>query len=156
MTCPRHAELSAYADQAMKPGERGRFARHLQTCPICQRQLEDLQALRQNLRALPSPTLGFDLACRLEGRLVSRPGVRPQRPPQRRPWPALWGGSGWMPTGLAAGLALVSGVWLGGLLLGQTSAAVATGVNMVRVFDPVPPGGLCAAAELCRLSKGMQ
>ena len=25
MTCPRHDELSAYADQAMKPGERARF-----------------------------------------------------------------------------------------------------------------------------------
>ena len=152
MTCPRHDELSAFADQAMKPGERTRFERHLQTCPICHQQLEDLQALRQSLRALPSPALGFDLASRLEGRL----GGRPQRLPRRRPWPASWGGSGWMPTGLAGGVALVAGVWLGGLLLGGTSTTVATRVSMVRVFDPVPPGGLCAAAELCRLSKGMR
>ena len=89
MPCPRHEELSAYADQMMKPGERARFQKHLNVCPICQQQLEDLQALRQTLHALPSPTLGFDLAS-----------------------------------------------------------------QMVRVFDPVPPGGLCAAAELCRLSKG--
>ncbi len=149
MTCPRHNELSAYADQAMKPGERARFKQHLQTCPICQQQLEDLQALRQDMHALPSPTLGFDLASRLEGRL--------QRQPQRRHrlWPALWGGSGWMPTGLAAGVALVSGVWLGGLLLGGGTVAAVPRATMVRVFDPVPPGGLCAAAELCRLSKGM-
>ena len=149
MTCPRHDELSAYTDQAMKPGERARFQQHLQTCTLCQQQLADLQAMRQSLRALPSPALGFDLASRLEGRL--------QRPPQRRrgPWRALWGASGLMPTGLAAGVALVSGVWLGGLLLvGGTSAAVPS-ATMVRVFDPVPPGGLCAAAELCRLSKGM-
>ena len=59
-----------------------------------------------------------------------------------------------MPTGLAASAALVSGVWLGGVLLGGTTTAIATRVTMVRVFDPVPPGGLCAAAELCRLSKG--
>ena len=149
MTCPRHDELSAYADQAMKPGERARFQQHLQTCPICQQQFEDLQALRQSLRALPSPTLGFDLASRLEDRL--------RRQPQRRhrAWPALLGGSGWMSTGLTAGLALASGVWLGGLLLGGGTTAIATPASMVRVFDPVPPGGLCAAAELCRLSKGM-
>lgn len=149
MTCPRHDELSAYADQAMKPRERARFLQHLQTCPICQQQLEDLQALRQSLRALPSPTLGFDLASRLEGRL--------QRPPQRRhrPWRSLWDLAGLMPTGLAAGVALVSGVWLGGLLLGGGTTAVLPRASVVRVFDPVPPGGLCAAAELCRLSKGM-
>lgn len=150
MTCPRHDELSAYADQAMKPGERSLFEQHLQNCAICRRQFEDLQALRRSLRALPSPALGFDLAARLKGRLDNRP----QRPPRRRPWPALWGGHGWMSTGLAAGVALVAGVWLGGLLLGGAGTAVATRVSMVRVFDPVPPGGLCAAAELCRLSKG--
>ncbi len=166
MTCPRHEELSAYADEAMKPDERARFQQHLQTCPICQQQLEALQALRQDLRALPSPTLGFDLASRLGGRLGGSVGGHQQRQPQRRHrrWPALWGavwgalwsGSGWMPTGLAAGVALVSGVWLGGLLLGGATTTVASPVTMVRVFDPVPPGGLCAAAELCRPPKGMR
>ena len=149
MTCPRHDALSAYIDQAMNPGEHARFQQHLQTCPLCQRQLDSLQALRQNLRALPSPTLGFDLASRLEDRLRHLP---PQR--QRR-WSALWGEVGWMPTGLTAGLALVSGVWLGGLLLGGGTTAIARPVTIVRVFDPVPPGGLCAAVEICRLSKGM-
>ena len=52
------------------------------------------------------------------------------------------------------GMALASGVWLGGLLLGGAGAATQPAA-MVRVFDPVPPGGLCAAAELCRLTKGM-
>ena len=149
MTCPRHDELSAYADLAMKPGERARFHAHLQTCPVCQQQLEALQALRQDLRAQPSPALGFDLAAHLEGRLQRQP------PPRRRAWPALWGGAGWVPTGLAAGVALVSGVWLGGLLLGGGTATSVPRATMVRVFDPVPPGGLCAAAELCRLPKGM-
>jgi len=149
MTCPRHHELSAYADHAMKPGEHARFDAHLQACPVCQRQLEALLALRQDLQALPSPTLGFDLASRLEGRL------QPPPPRRHRSWPALWGGSGWMPTGLAAGVALVSGVWLGGLLLGGGTVTTPSRATMVRVFDPVPPGGLCAAAELCRPPKGM-
>ncbi len=149
MTCPRHTELSAYTDEVMRPGEHARFHQHLQTCPICQQQLETLQLLRRDMQALPSPTLGFDLASRLEDRL--------RRQPQRRhqSWLGLLGGTGWMPTGLAAGVALVSGVWLGGLLLGGGTAASVPRATMVRVFDPVPPGGLCAAAELCRLSKGM-
>jgi hypothetical protein len=28
-------------------------------------------------------------------------------------------------------------------------------LGIASVFNPVPPGGLCAAAELCRLPKGM-
>ena len=147
MTCPRPEELSAYADCMLAPAAQARLALHLQGCPVCQHQLGELSALQQALRTLQSPTLGFDLASRLEGRL--RP--RPQRPPTRR-WLDDW--SGWVPAGLAAGMALASGVWLGGLLLGGAGAATQPAA-MVRVFDPVPPGGLCAAAELCRLTKGM-
>ena len=35
MTCPRHADLSAYADDMMKPAERARFSEHLAVshCP---------------------------------------------------------------------------------------------------------------------------
>ncbi|MBA4113995.1 MAG: anti-sigma factor [Verminephrobacter sp.] len=147
MNCPRPEELSAYADCMLAPAAQARLALHLQGCPVCQHQLGELSALQQALRTLQSPTLGFDLASRLEGRL----GPRPQR---RRFlfWSADW--FSWVPAGLAAGVALASGVWLGGLLLG--SGAVGTrSASMVRVFDPVPPGGLCAATELCRLTKGM-
>ena len=147
MTCPGTEELSAYADHMLTPRDHARRQQHLQGCPACQLRLGELASLQHALRALPSPTLGFDLASRLEGRL--RP--RPQRPPIRR-WLDDW--SGWVPAGLAAGMALASGVWLGGLLLGGAGAATQPAA-MVRVFDPVPPGGLCAAAELCRLTKGM-
>lgn len=47
-----------------------------------------------------------------------------------------------MPTGLAAGAALVSGVWLGGLLLGTRARPFRLPALPWRVFDPVPPGGL--------------
>ncbi|TFI47972.1 zf-HC2 domain-containing protein, partial [Diaphorobacter sp. DS2] len=43
--------------------------------------------------------------------------------------------------------------WLGGLLLGTGAALPAASPAMARVFDPVPPGGLCAAAEICRLPR---
>ena len=147
MTCPEHDNLSAYADNMMTPGAHARFAAHLLDCPICRHRLDELQALRQDLRALPSPALGFDLAARLEGRL--RAGPAPRRPAR-----SFW--SGWAPTGLGAAVALASGAWLGGLLIGGGATASAPPATMVRVFDPVPPGGLCAAPELCRLSRGMQ
>ncbi|ODS78221.1 MAG: anti-sigma factor [Acidovorax sp. SCN 65-28] len=149
MPCPRHASLSAYADQAMQPRARARFERHLHACPICQQHLDELHALTRGLRAMPSPTLNFDLAAQLADRLPRTPRRN------RRAWPALWQPSAWLPTGVAAGLALLSGVWMGGLLLGGGTVGTAVPAPMVRVFDPVPPGGLCAAAELCRPTKGM-
>lgn len=146
MDCPQHNTLSAYLDSAMTPRERARFAVHLQNCPLCRHQLEALAALQQDLRDLPSPALGFDLAARLQDRI--RSGAV-----QRRPARSFW--FAWGPAGLAATAALAGGVWLGVLLTGGTAASAAPAA-LVRVFDPVPPGGLCAATELCRLSKGMQ
>lgn len=148
MTCPPYEELSAYADHMLKPRAQARLAAHIQGCPRCQQQLQALQALHQSLQTLPSPVLGFDLGARLNDRLLA--GLGRSRPPPRPIW-AGWGG--WAPAGLAVA-AMASGVWLGGLLVGG-SAISAPRATMVRVFDPVPPGGLCAVAELCRVSKGM-
>ena len=147
MSCRQHDHVSAYMDHMMKPQEYARFSQHLQGCPECRRQLDEFTALRQGLRELPSPTLGFDLASRREDRLRAKP--RGRRTPR---WFGAW--SGLVPAGVAAGMALASGVWLGGLLMAG-GAANTPSTAMARVFDPVPPGGLCAAAELCRLPKGM-
>lgn len=149
MTCPDHDQLSACADQQLAPAELARLRRHLQACPACQAQLQAITALGQSLRALPSPALGYDLAGQWEERLRRAP-----QPLRRPPRPgANW--RGWMPAGLGAGLALASGVWLGGLLLGG-GVGSAPAAGLVRVFDPVPPGGLCAAVEICRPSQGMR
>lgn len=145
MSCPKHADLSVYMDDMMAAGERGRFMQHLRVCPLCQARLDELNLLRRDLRALPSPVLGFDLSARLEERMRTDTRRKKQVRPSRLNW---W------PAGLAAALSLASGVWLGGLLIG--GGAVGAPAGAARVFDPVPPGGLCAAAELCRLSKGMQ
>ena len=145
MSCPQDHALSAYADQEMRPAEYAKLARHVQGCPVCQRRLAQFEGLRQAMRELPSPALGFDLSARLKDRL--RPA-----PQSIRARPRFW--TGWVPAGLGTGLALASGVWLGSLLVGGGGAS-APGASMVRVFDPVPPGGLCAAAEICRLSKAM-
>lgn len=146
MPCPQHYRISAYLDRAMVAREYAQFTEHVGTCPLCRHQLEALTAIQQNLRDLPSPVLGFDLASRLQDRIRSG---SVQRRPARPFWPA------WSLPGLAATASLVCGVWLGILLTGGTVAS-APPAAMVRVFDPVPPGGLCAATELCRPSKGMQ
>jgi anti-sigma factor RsiW len=140
MSCPKHDDISACMDDMLAPAERERFMRHLHDCPLCRGRLDELNELRRDLRALPTPTLGFDLSARLEERMRRKP-ASPSR-------------FGWWPTGAAAALSLASGVWLGGMLIGGGAAGVPT-LGIASVFNPVPPGGLCAAAELCRLPKGM-
>lgn len=150
MNCPRNLEVSAYLDDAMEAGERIRFQAHLHACPLCHGRLDELTALQRQLRDLPSPALGFDMAARLQDRIradeARRRNARTFRP-------------GWSLGGLMGGLtvaaSIASGVWLGGMLIGGTVLSAQPSA-IVRVFDPVPPGGLCAAAELCRISKGLQ
>lgn len=144
MTCPLFDDLSAYADNVLASGERARLADHILACRHCRVRLEELAALRGGLRALPSPALGFDLAARLAEMRVLAPSKRPAR----RFWP-VW------PQASLTLAALVSGIWFGGLLTGG-AAVGAPSAPLMRAFDPVPPGGLCAAPELCRMSKGIQ
>lgn len=145
MNCPRHQDVSAYMDEAMAPRERRHFEGHLSTCPVCRSRLETLLALQGQLRELPSPVLGFDLAAQFEDRF--------RVAPVHRTPPRAWG-FGWVSGGLAVSISLALGGWLGGLLVIGAASAPTTAV--VRVFDPTPPGGLCAAPELCRLSKGIR
>ena len=154
MTCPRTEDLSALIDHPLPTRQEAALQQHLGTCPMCRTQLDALQALRQQLQGLPTPTLGCDLAAQWQDRLAPRQ-------PQHTGWG--WRGglpnwladglSHWLPTGLAASTALVSGVWLGGLLLGTGSVVTSPAPTLTRVFDPVPPGGLCTAAEICRLPR---
>lgn len=138
MTCPRSEETSVYLDDMMSSFERRRFAHHLRACPTCRAQVDAMTAMRQQLRALPSPQLGIDLAAQFERSDRYRPAPRAR--------PGRW--FGWSAGGLAVTFSLVGGVWLGGALLAAGGSAMPA-AGMVRVFDPVPPGGLCSAVELC-------
>lgn len=143
MACPRTEDLSALVDHALPARRQAALKRHLDACPLCRQQLDALQALRLQLQGLPSPALGFDLAAQLQDRLQRR---------RARRGVAAWLPD-WLPAGLAAGAALASGLWLGGLLLGPSALVATPAPALARVFDPVPPGGLCAAAEICRLTR---
>lgn len=147
MHTPQHDLLSAYIDHACTPREAEQLTAHLQGCPTCRDALDALLSLRQSLRELPSPTLGFDLAARLQDRLRTQPA------PGRR---ALIRWLTWHPAGLAITASLVSGLWLGTLLDSTTQPEVPpVSVAMVRVFDPIPPGGLCTASALCRQAEDL-
>lgn len=162
MPCPRTEDLCALIDQALQPAQATALHDHLQTCLVCAQQLQSLRGLRESLQALPAPVLDAQFGLRLQGRLPPRaqPRAPATAPPARGRTRPRWAGlADWLPTGLGAGVALGAGVWLGAMLLGTAPAAIQAGAPasaaMVRVFDPVPPGGLCAATELCRVTKGM-
>lgn len=150
MNCPRNLEVSAYLDDAMEPDERSRFNAHLHTCPLCHGRLDEMTTLQKQLRDLPSPVLRFDMAARLQDQIRADEARRRTARSFRPGW-----NIGGLMGGLAVAASIASGVWLGGMLIGGT-VLTAQPAAIVRVFDPVPPGGLCAAAELCRVSKGLQ
>ena len=157
MTCPPTDDLSAYLDDALPAAEHEQVAAHLLRCPLCQQQVQTFASLQQAMRALPTPALGFDLAANLHDRLLAHPHTRkpadhaaPERPGLLAGW---FGWLGGVLGGLAASAALVAGLWLGGGLLPAATVSATPGMNSVRVFDPVPPGGLCSAAELCRMAR---
>lgn len=144
MPCPSFETLSTYADQALPSALQQRLEQHLAGCAMCQQELEKLQQLHAMVQALPAPAMGFDLAARLPDLLPPAAAPGPHR---QRHW-------GWVSAGASVG-ALACGVWLGGLLLAGHSAPPAARNGITRVLGPIPPGGLCAAVELCTLSKGM-
>jgi anti-sigma factor RsiW len=137
---PDLAQLSAYQDGELGAAERQRLAAHLAACPVCTRQLAELQTLSARFKALPEAHLGFDLAGVIEGRLAALPRPRAAR---RRPVP--WG---WWPLALGAALSLGAGGFMGSALV-VGSAATAPRVAAMRVFDPMPPGSLCLGLDSC-------
>jgi anti-sigma factor (TIGR02949 family) len=52
MTCSeRDADLQAFFDGELEPSKLARFRHHVAGCPSCQRRLQELEALRADLRA---------------------------------------------------------------------------------------------------------
>lgn len=51
----RRENLSAYLDNALRPDETRRVTAHLDRCPACRAELEDLRAVKAAVQALPRP-----------------------------------------------------------------------------------------------------
>lgn len=141
MPCPRTVLLSAYLDRACTERRAMLIGVHVRSCPACAAELSALQRLSDELRELPDPPLDLDLAVRYSPWPASR----------RAPAWRLW--LGWSPAGLAIAAALAMGVGLGVLPPPGSPSDPGVRTASLRVFDPVPPGGLCAAAGLCNPSK---
>lgn len=144
MTCPLHEQLSAFADNELPLAQNKRIAAHLADCPACRGRHEEIIRLQSELAALASPRLGFDLAARYAG---YPPPSQAARGSGRTRWPVWLGG------GTSIAVSLSAGIWLGSLLL-ATPAGIPPSLTVDRVFGPIPPGGLCAAPELCKLPGG--
>ena len=73
LSCPDLVQrASEYLDEALPPGEREAFDRHLATCAGCTRHLHELLQTLQGLRALPREPMPSDMKERLRQALHSR------------------------------------------------------------------------------------
>ncbi|WP_323018639.1 zf-HC2 domain-containing protein [Castellaniella sp.] len=146
MPCPRTALLSACLDPEWIGARRELMTAHVQRCPICAAELNVLRALSAELQALPSPALGQDFSRPYAAAPSARRRVWPSRAWQR--WRT------WMPLGVTAAASLMAGVGLADLSWTPVAPSRPVAVEMrLGLFSPVPPGGLCAAAELCGTPK---
>jgi anti-sigma factor RsiW len=142
--CPRTAQLSALVDDELPDRPRQEIESHAATCPACGAMLRDLTELRLALRPLSETQPGVELAPLIEPRLAPR--SRRQAQP-RAPWWQVWQ---LLPPGVAAAGVLAAGAYLGALLVGG-AAVSATQSTTMAVFDPIPPGGICAGMQSCFL-----
>ncbi len=63
---------SEYLDEALPPGEREAFDRHLATCAPCTHQLREILQTIQRLRSLPREPMPSEMKERLRQALHSR------------------------------------------------------------------------------------
>jgi anti-sigma factor RsiW len=141
--CPRTEQLSALVDGELPVRPRREIESHAAVCPACGAMLRDLTELRLALRPLSEAPPGVDVTPLIEPHLASRGGRRHVQP--RAPWWQVWQ---LLPPGLAAAVVLAAGAYLGALLVGG-AAVSATQSTTMAVFDPIPPGGICAGVQSC-------
>ncbi len=151
MPCPHTLLLSASLDPECTDRRRSQILGHVRSCPICAAELAVLQCLSADLRALPDPGGASDLS----GAWKAPPAVFSRG---RSRWKFWRDGSSWwtrLPAGLAVAASLAAGVGLADWSLPVAAPAQSLAVTArMDSFDPVPPGGLCAAAGLCGTTRG--
>lgn len=137
--CPRIDEISALIDGGLTGRAREEIERHAAACPACGAALLDFEAMRSRLQVLRDARCEADIAALIEQRLPPRAPVRRRE----RRWDYAWQ---LVPRGLAAAGVLAAGVYLGLLLAGGTAVMRPAAL---MVFDPLPPGTLCAGQPWC-------
>ncbi len=101
-------QLDPLVDEELSANERSVIMHHVKHCPACQRQLEELAKLRQNLQQVACTAIPEQLAANLIMLIDSEPQERPFKLQHR-----------WLPQVLSHGAALIIGaliVYFGALL----------------------------------------
>ncbi|MBL8488795.1 MAG: zf-HC2 domain-containing protein [Rhodocyclaceae bacterium] len=137
---PSDEQLSAYQDDELDAAAHRRLGAHLAACPRCTARIADFAALSADFALLPPESPGVDLAGVIEGRLTAAPG-RPRTTPRAPGWYGL------LPLGIGAAASLALGIALGVAL--PTGGAALHRPVALTVFDPFPPGSLCAGRDAC-------
>jgi len=134
MTAPEHdkAFVGAYVLGVLSPEETASAEAHLESCPECRRDLDDLRLLHEELGEVPpeafldGPPEGGDLL--LQRTLREVRGISSRQ--------RAWGGSL-----AAAGLVAVVALSIGaGVFVGQQSSAGNTGGVAASTAPPLPSG----------------
>lgn len=76
--------LSAYVDGELSSSTRGRVHRHVIRCAACRRELEQLQALKELLRAVPTPSPPDRLVADITGHVRFREARKVRHRPRIR------------------------------------------------------------------------
>jgi anti-sigma factor RsiW len=100
-------ELSAHVDGRLSPAESARLERHLASCEACRRQLGELRAVVEGLRALPSVPAPRSFALRPEQVEAER------RAAPAAPVPGIQRALAFGPAGIAVVALLLFGVLVG-------------------------------------------
>jgi anti-sigma factor RsiW len=142
--CPRVDALSALIDGELEDPARIEVTAHAEGCPLCGAMLRDMTELSAAMRPFATARAGFDLMPLIEPRLPAR-GKSRRTPAGGRSWWQRWQ---LLPSGLAAAAVLMTGTYLGALLAGGAGVTAMRPAAMA-MFDPIPPGGLCAGLPSC-------
>jgi anti-sigma factor RsiW len=110
MNCRRAEKiLSAYMDHELKPRDRAKIERHLDSCGACREKLEEFRADWEVLEALP----GYEIPAGMKARVIARLPVKEAADPR---WTERLSFA--RPALASSLIALVAGVTLG-IFVGQ-------------------------------------
>ena len=70
MKCEREHEYLLYLWEEMEDGERASFIRHLEECPACKGQVEQLEPLVGSMRSIEVKELPREVSRRVSNRLA--------------------------------------------------------------------------------------
>ncbi len=78
MKCEREHEYLLYLWEEMEDGERASFIRHLEECPACKGQVEQLEPLVGSMRSIEVKELPREVSRRVSNRLAEASESRPR------------------------------------------------------------------------------